>query len=198
MLADELGVHISGLADGAALMRKRGCGNTRLWRRLRGLVSAVAFVRHVNRPQCASFLGEVANELKVLNQSNTNLVTQPAATNAATASFSELVNPQFSTTTPATMYVAPAPDVTHAAPTDLVSPAPAHVAPSFSTLVNPQSSTAFVETFASKVTGSCLFAPVNQAYQEQNVAERTTQNIVGSFFCAGTGESTGDSRGASY
>ena len=85
--------------------------------------------------------------------------------------------------TPATMCAAPAPDVTHAAPahTDLVSPAPAHVAPSFSNLVNPQSSTACVETFAPKEIGSRLCAPVNHAYQEQIVAARTTQNIVGPF-----------------
>ena len=50
LLADELGVLISGLAHGAALMRKRGCGNTRPWRGLRALDTAAAFVRHDNRP----------------------------------------------------------------------------------------------------------------------------------------------------
>ena len=72
LLADELGVHISGLAHGAAMMRKRGCGSSRLWRRLRALDTAAAFLRHVNRPQCASFLGEVAEELKALTKPNTN------------------------------------------------------------------------------------------------------------------------------
>ena len=105
-LADELGVHITGLAHGAALMRKCGCGSPRLWPRLRALDTTAAFPRHVNRPQCASFRGEVPDELKALTKPNTNpdtvlradeyvtsvpvteFVTPPAATHAATASLS--------------------------------------------------------------------------------------------------------------
>ena len=83
--------------------------------------------------------------------------------------------------------MAPAPDVTHAAPahTDFVSPPtvseyiePAHVAPSLD-LVNPQFSTARVEASAPKVISSPLFAPVGQTHQEQIGAGETTQKSVG-------------------
>ena len=186
LLADELGVHISGLAHGAALARKRGCGSPRFWRRLRALDTTAAFLRHVNRPQLASFLGAVADEWKAL---------PPAATFAATASISAPAAPVLflfcAAPAPATKYVAPAPDVTCAAPAlviGFVTPAPvteyikpARVAPSFSDLVNPQFSATCAEASAPKVLGSLLLAPVCHAYQEHIVAGQTTQNIVGSF-----------------
>ena len=54
-----------------------------------------------------------------------------------------------------------------------------------SNLVNPLFSTACVESFPPKVIGSRLVVPVNHAYQEQIVAGRTTQNIVGSLSVPG-------------
>ena len=73
-----------------------------LWRRLRALDTAAAFLRHVNRPQCASFLVEVADELKAWTKPNTNLdtvlrapgppvCTSPSAVHAAPLPVNEYV-----------------------------------------------------------------------------------------------------------